>query len=482
MNLPLCIVLLYVVLLFAVSFYVSHKQRNNKESLLLYKGQNNTLIVAASVAGLAIGGASTIGISENAFAAGLSAGWYDTAWAIGAVIAGLFVVDRLRRGNYDTISDLIGDLYGSRTRILMVITMCLIQSGIIALQYKAGGSILAALLPNVFTVQSGTFFSFVIFVLVAAIGGMGSVTLTNVLNIILIYVGVISATLIVLLQRGGLQAVKAMEAAEPQMHYLSPTAGMGWIGIASWIIVLICTTSSVQGVVQIGLTGKDDRASKRGYLLGALLMIPIGFICALLGVVAKALMPGADAATALPQILMDMPPLLAGITLSGLWAADMGTGCSMVVGLATTIRADILDRTETGKRLTKEKKGVNTVIIVLSGIITYVVATQMGTILGALQKALSLSIGLAFMVLFGLLAPGFASKKAGFITTIVAIIGLVLWNLLPSLAGVFPSVAFFMLALCAVTFLGLSALLPDKVKQSVAAGKKVSAGTVAGLE
>ena len=74
MNLPLCIVLLYVVLLFAVSFYVSHKQRNNKESLLLYKGQNNTLIVAASVAGLAIGGASTIGISENAFAAGLSAG------------------------------------------------------------------------------------------------------------------------------------------------------------------------------------------------------------------------------------------------------------------------------------------------------------------------------------------------------------------------------------------------------------------------
>ena len=180
MNLPLCIVLLYVVLLFAVSFYVSHKQRNNKESLLLYKGQNNTLIVAASVAGLAIGGASTIGISENAFAAGLSAGWYDTAWAIGAVIAGLFVVDRLRRGNYDTISDLIGDLYGSRTRILMVITMCLIQSGIIALQYKAGGSILAALLPKVFTVQSGTFFSFVIFVLVAAIGGMGSVTLKSV--------------------------------------------------------------------------------------------------------------------------------------------------------------------------------------------------------------------------------------------------------------------------------------------------------------
>jgi len=476
MNLPLCIVLLYVVLLFAVSFYVSHKQRNNKESLLLYKGQNNTLIVAASVAGLAIGGASTIGISENAFSAGLSAGWYDTAWAIGAVIAGLFVVDRLRRGNYDTISDLIGDLYGGRTRILMVITMCLIQSGIIALQYKAGGSILAALLPDVFTVQSGTFFSFVIFVLVAAIGGMGSVTLTNVLNILLIYVGIITATLIVLMQRGGGEAVQAMEAAQPEVHYLSPTAGMGWIGIASWIIVLIGTTSSVQGVVQIGLTGKDDKASKKGYLLGAILMIPIGFICALLGVAAKALMPGVDAATALPQILMNMPPVLAGITLSGLWAADMGTGCSMVVGLATTIRADILDRTEVGKKLTKGKNSVNTIIIILSGIITYIVATQMGTILGALQKALSLSIGIAFMVLFGLLLPGFASKKAGFVTTIVAIAALLAWNLVPALAGVFPSVAIFMLVVCTVVFLGLSAILPDKVKETSSAAGYAAAG------
>ncbi len=39
-----------------------------------------------SIAGLAIGGASTIGIAENAFTVGLSAGWYDTAWAIGAVV------------------------------------------------------------------------------------------------------------------------------------------------------------------------------------------------------------------------------------------------------------------------------------------------------------------------------------------------------------------------------------------------------------
>lgn len=81
MNIPLLIVILYVLLLFCISIYVSYSQKKDSENFLLYKGKNNAFVVAASIAGLAIGGASTIGIAENAFTVGLSAGWYDTAWA-----------------------------------------------------------------------------------------------------------------------------------------------------------------------------------------------------------------------------------------------------------------------------------------------------------------------------------------------------------------------------------------------------------------
>ena len=83
MNIPLLIVILYVLLLFSISIYVSYSQKKDSENFLLYKGKNNAFVVAASIAGLAIGGASTIGIAENAFTVGLSAGWYDTAWARG---------------------------------------------------------------------------------------------------------------------------------------------------------------------------------------------------------------------------------------------------------------------------------------------------------------------------------------------------------------------------------------------------------------
>ena len=47
--------------------FMSPGNRKGQNDFLIYKGKNNTFIVAASISGLAIGGASTIGIAENAF-------------------------------------------------------------------------------------------------------------------------------------------------------------------------------------------------------------------------------------------------------------------------------------------------------------------------------------------------------------------------------------------------------------------------------
>lgn len=463
MNIPLLIVALYVVLLFAISIHVSRKQKQDGEAFLLYRGKNSSFVVAASIAGLAIGGASTIGIAENAFTVGLSAGWYDTAWAIGAVVSSFLAVKYLRRSGYGTISGLVGDLYGKQTSFVMVIAMCIIQAGIIALQYKAGGSILASLLPDIFTVQSGTFFSFLIFMLIAMVGGMGSVSLTNVLNLVLIYVGVIMAVIIVLTHQGGWAAIQSLTASQPDVPYLSFTAGMGWLGILSWIVVMLGNTNSVQGVVQIGLTGKNEKSAQRGFLIGALLMVPIGFLCALLGVAGKALQPDAQAAVALPMILMSIPPVLGGITLSGLWAADMGTGCSMIIGLSTTVSSDVLAHIP-GLRIPPEKKALlNKIVVVISSILTYLLATQMGSILGAMQKALSLAIGTSFIVIGGLLFPGFTGKRAGFLTVLASIVAILAWNLIPALATVFKSVGFFMLAVCGAVFVLTSLMDREKV-------------------
>ena len=76
---------------------------------------------------------------------------------------------------------------------------------------------------------------------------MGSVSVSNILNITLIYVGVIVATFVVLFNEGGWDAAVAMAAANPDVPYMSLWEGMGVSGILGWIDVMCGNTNSVQG-------------------------------------------------------------------------------------------------------------------------------------------------------------------------------------------------------------------------------------------
>ena len=115
------------------------------------------------------------------------------------------------------------------------------------------------------------------------------------------------------------------------------------------------------------------------------------------------------------MILMSIPPVLGGITLSGLWAADMGTGCSMIIGLATTVSTDIIGKIPGVSLNDRQKHILNKVIVVLSSLVTYLIATQMGAILSAMQKALSLAIGTSFIVIGGLLCPEILQPQGRFL-------------------------------------------------------------------
>ena len=72
MNIPLIIVALYIVFLFGISFYAKHLAKGT-EGYVLAGRSFTTPLVAVTVTGLAVGGASTIGVAEQAFQVGLSA-------------------------------------------------------------------------------------------------------------------------------------------------------------------------------------------------------------------------------------------------------------------------------------------------------------------------------------------------------------------------------------------------------------------------
>ena len=86
-------------------------------------------------------------------------------------------------------------------------------------------------------------------------------------------------------------------------------------------------------------------------------MVPVGFICAILGVAGRRFFRLLPRPMALPMILMSVPHTRRN-HLSGLWAADMGTGCSMIIGLYAFV--DCCNKIPESKKML-----VNKVIVVL---------------------------------------------------------------------------------------------------------------------
>ena len=449
MNIPLLIVVIYIGALFAIGWVAKKRSQGSTEQYTLAGRKLTTPLVMVSIIGLAIGGASTIGVSEQAFKSGLSAGWYTAAWGIGAVVMGLFTAQAYRSRGFSTIPELLELHYEKKGAILAVACQIVIQLVITSLQYVAGGSILHTVLPEYFSLQSGMVTSAVVFIGITFIGGMWSASLSNVLNTTLIYGGIIIATIVALGNQGGLASVAAR--LPEGIPYLSWTAGVGWSTIAIWIVTLITVNLSLQSILQIALGAKDENTARAGFLWGGALIIPLGFVAALLGLIAKVAYPDAIPTLALPQVIMSLNPWLAGITLAALWAADVSTACNLLLASATLFSKDIYKRFAKTDATDAQVAQMTRMAVAGLGLLTFLLALGVSGIIATLMIGLSLCAAFSIVLLFTLFAPQFCRRSSAFWTLLAGIIVLILWQFVPAVR-VLPHVIYAEWLICSIVF------------------------------
>ncbi len=457
MNLPLIIVLLYIVALFSISAYARKLASSGSESFILAGRQLTTPLIAVTITGLAIGGASTIGVAEQAYSVGLAAGWYNVAWGAGAILMGLVAASKYRKLNISTLPELFERLYDTKGRVLCVFSQMLILLVITSLQYIAGGAILASLLPSIFTLKTGMIMSAAVFVGITFIGGMWSAGLSNLLNVALIYVGIIMAAIATIRQQGGISTIAIKLPQEvPYLHFVD---GLGFIAIASWFAVMMTQTLSLQATVQIACGAKDEKHAKRGFIWGGILMLPIGFLAAIMGIAAKVAYPDISATMALPNIIMSLNPIIAGITLAALWAADVSTACNLLLGTSTLFVQDIYKRFIRTDADDQKLMRMSKITIILLGALTFVLSLTVVSILKTLLLFLSLTTAFTVTILFTIFLPGLCRKSSAFITTAAGIVVLLLWQFVPAVR-ILPHVIYLEWIVCVATFLGVAVIYP----------------------
>ncbi|EGO64266.1 sodium:solute symporter family protein [Acetonema longum] len=471
MSIQLIIVVLYIALLFLISWYAKQKASKGSANFLFAGRELNTGLVAVNIAGLAVGAASTIGVAESAFQVGLAAGWYNAAWAAGAVVMGLVAAGKYRGMQCTTVPELFERFYDKKGRIISVIGLITIQLVITSLQYLAGGAILSSLLPEVFSMQGGMITSAVVFIGITLIGGLWSSGLSNVVSVILIYIGVIVGTLITLCQLGGVGAIAAQLPAGTD--WFGPLGGLSLATVAGWFVVMITQTITAQGPVQIACGAKNESVAKRGFLWGAVIIFPIGFMCALMGVAAKVAYPGIQATMALPKIIMNLDPVVSGITLAALWAADVSTACTLLLGAGTLFSQDIWKRFWCPTVSERDYLTVNRLAVLALGLMTLWMAFNAVNIVKTLLIGLSLTTAFTLIFLATIFVPGLCRRNSAFYTTLAGMVALLVWQIFPAVR-VFDHPIYLEWLVCLTTFLTVAVIDSDRI--AVPAPDTVSTG------
>jgi len=429
---PVAVVVIYVVALFGVTWWARRLTERGGGGIVGYllAGRNLPYWVAASLlAGLAVGGASTIGVAERAYTVGFSAGWYNAAWAAGAFVFALVAARRFRRFEITTLPELFERYYSTTARVLGVIGQLVIQVVITSLQYVAGGAILSSLMPELFTFRSGMVVTAVVFVSITLIGGFWAAGLTNVINVIVIYVGIVLAAV---LSVGRLGGVGGLTARLPEAHPGFDLLAVGPALIAAWFLVMITTVHSTQAVIQIGFACRDEKAASRAYLIGGLLILPVGFISALIGMAAAALHPGIVPAEALPMVVLGLPPLAAGVILAGLWAADVSTASALLIGSATLVSNDIVKRFFAPNLSPARDQLLCRVTVAVLSVITFALALSVQGILKMLLIGLTLATAYTLVVLMTMFAPSLCRRSSATWTLAATMVALAAWLLAPA--------------------------------------------------
>ena len=247
------------------------------------------------------------------------------------------------------------------------------------------------------------------------------------------------------------------------LDWMSPFAGLGMATVIGWIVVMVTQAITAQGPVQIACGAKNAATARNGFVWGAVLIFPIGFLCAILGMVAKVAFPEISATMALPKVVMSLDPFTSGITLAALWAADVSTACTILLGAGTLFSQDIYKRFINPKVSDDRFVSVNRITIFVIGIGTLWLAFNAVGILKTMLAGLSLTTAFTVVFLFTVFVPSLCRKSSAFYTTIVGMAGLIIWQFVPAL-HVLQHPIYFEWLICVATFLTVAVLDKAPIK------------------
>lgn len=333
----LIIVAAYLIGMLLVGFIVGKLNIKDSSDYMLAGRRMGLFMVAFSLSANNVGGGSTTGLAQKAFGEwGMSAIWYVLAASV-AMIPLAYFAPKIRQTMAVTIPEVVGRRFGKTSSTLTAVLSILSLFCLTSSQIAASGSVVSTLtgIPtNVALVVAGG-----VVILYTTFGGMVADQVSDLVQFIIILVGLAIATPIVISGCGGWGAISA--ALPPaQLSFIK----IGWVTIIGYIFNYFCTFLAGPEMVSRFETAKDEATAKHAAWLSAVLMAAMSIFPTLLGLAALATMPdladgGKNAMMAVTSAYA--PEFVVGIISAAIICATMSSADSNLLCMSTMLMNDL---------------------------------------------------------------------------------------------------------------------------------------------
>ncbi|MEV7148605.1 sodium:solute symporter [Streptomyces sp. NPDC093084] len=388
------VIVLYLAGMLAMGWWGMRRARS-KSDFLVAGRRLGPAMYSGTMAAIVLGGASTIGGVGLGYQYGLSGAWMVFTIGLGLLALSVFFSARIARLKVYTVSEMLDLRYGGRAGVISGVVMwayTLMLAVTSTIAYATIFDVLFDMNRTLAIVIGGT-----IVVAYSTLGGMWSITLTDMVQFVVKTIGVLLLLLpIAVVKAGGFSEMKA----KLPTSYFDPL-GIGGETIFTYVLIYTFGMLIGQDIWQRVFTARGDRTAKWGGTVAGTYCLVYALAGAVIGTAAKVMYPKLGSPDdAFATIVKDELPVgVRGLVLAAALAAVMSTSSGALIACATVANNDIWSRIRGRSRLGDhdEVRG-NRAFILIMGVAVIGTAIALNNVVEALTVAYNLLVG-------GLLVP-----------------------------------------------------------------------------
>jgi len=421
------VLVIYVVVMLFLG-YRGYKRSQSSTDYLVAGRRLGMGMYIACLSAVALGGAATVGSASLGYQHGISGIWLVTWIGLGIVALGILLGSKLANLGVLSVSEMLELRYDGRARlasagITVVYTLMVSVTQVIAM-----GSILGPMLER--SPAEGMLIGGVVVILYTLLGGMWSVSYTDLIQFGFMTIGVFFLMLPLSIVKSG--GMSALLSEMPVAHLRFDTIGYGTIVL--FFLLFFLGLLIGQDIWQRVFTAKNGDVARRGTVIAGLYCVLYAFATTCIGMIAWVRFPSLDdPQTAFARVAVEMLPAgVSGIVLAGSVSALMSTASGTLLASSTVLANDVYRRFLAPDVDDRRFLSMTRVLTGVLGVAVIVVALFVGNVIVALDIAYTYLTGAIFVPVMAALFWRRATASATFssmcASAVVATVAMLVWG------------------------------------------------------